>query len=305
MRSWMAVAAASALLAAPPAGKTPERLRVPFWIVGESGAATVQAKLNGDPAKVLRLQGPGDDLVVLLILDLAGDLSLVDPARHSLIESMPKALDRAGIALMSSQDGALKVLADPGTAHEKIGPIIEGLNIAGRAGLLDTVETAAQLGDSILGKAKVRVAVFYVTDSSIGNYREDYTNPVVNSGDARDLSRRFPEGIIKEKFQQLRARIAATQAPLFIVHLDHRNDQLNEAYQTGLLELATVTGGAAEFCRSVADIPATIEKTLATIAAMRSAEIEGAPAKTRQLHVELTAEGGELRYRNSFAAKGK
>jgi hypothetical protein len=245
------------------------------------------------------MAGPEDDLVLLIALDLAGDLSLADPARRALIEGLRKLPSNAYAGLLRAQDG-LRVLADPGPDREPAIAAIESLTVSGRAGLLDTVPTAMRLGDSILRKANVRVALFYLTDSNIANYREDFTNPVVNSSDSRDLSRRFSEGLVKEKISQLQAGLARSQTPLFIVHLDYRNDRLNEAYQTGLLALATATGGTAEFCRTVVDIPAAIEKTLDSIVSHYSIEVElsGKPAK--QTAVQLGTQAGGLRHRTRF-----
>ena len=95
------------------------------------------------------------------------------------------------------------------------------------------------------------------------------------------------------------------QTPLFIVHLNRQNDRLNEAYQTGLLELATATGGQAEFARSVADIPAAIERAFASIVSHQSVEVEVKSGKARQVDLELTAQGRELRYRTRLMLNGK
>jgi hypothetical protein len=301
---WCAAAVASAAFATPPSTVTPGRVHVPFWPEGTAKPETVQAKLNGEPARVLRLQGPGDDLFLILVLDLAGDLSLVDPAREALIASFPRLPPKTTIALMRAQDG-LRVVADPGTPLPQLTDSIRQLTISGRAGLLDTVQLAVQLGDSILAKARVRVAILYITDSNIANYREDYTNPVINSSDSGDMSRRFPEGLVKDKIQQIRTSLSGFQSPVFIVHLDYRSDRLNEAYQTGLLELATVSGGAAEFCRSASDIPESIGQMLDRVSSLHTAEVEAKPSKARQLDVELDAEGTQLRYRTHYRMKGK
>jgi hypothetical protein len=306
MRSiaWL-VPLAMAAWSAPPPERTradgPARLRIPTWT--ENGEALrpadVSANVDGSPVKIVRVTGPEDDLVLLVALDLAGDLSLVDPARQALIEGFRKLPANAYVGLLRAQDG-LRVLTDPGPDREPAIAAVESLTISGRAGLLDTVQTATRLGDAILRKADVRVAVFYLTDSNIANYREDFTNPVVNSSDSRDLSRRFSEGLVKEKISQVQAGLAQSQTPLFIVHLDYRNDRLNEAYQTGLLALATASGGSAEFCRTVVDIPAAIQKTLDSIVAHYSIEVElkGKPAK--QTAVELGSVGGGLRHRTRF-----
>jgi hypothetical protein len=201
------------------------------------------------------------------------------------------------VGLLRAQDG-LQVVLDPGTGAEKAAETLQQMPVSGFAGLLDSVEAASQLGDRILGAAKVRVAILYLTDSSINNYREDYTNPVVNQSDSRDMSRRFPEGLIREKIRQLVNKVRGSEAPLFIAHLEYRNDRLNEAYQTGLIELAAATGGTAEFCRSVADIPAVISGTVKRILGHQLAELElGSEAGSGPFEIVLQAEGTELRYR--------
>lgn len=283
------------------AAKTPEVsrriLRVPFWI-GE-GATLVQApvaKVNGGPAKVLQVLDSAGDLMVLLILDLAGDLAQVDPAREALITSVQALQENAWIGLMRSQDG-LTALLDPTAERAPVVDRIRELSISGRAGLLDTVETALGLADKIAAKSRVRLAVLYVSDSDIRNYRDDYTNPVINHSDSGDMSRRFPEGIVKEKIARLLARVSTYESPLFIVHLDYRSDTLNNAYQTGLLELANTTGGSAAFCRSNAEIPEAISAMFQTVASHRVAIIQPATGLRNQADIELEAEGNELKYR--------
>ena len=133
---------------------------------------------------------------------------------------------------------------------EQLAALVKGVDETGKAGLLTTVESAAAIGDSLLARTNVRVAVLYVTDSNIYNYREDFTNPVINSSDSRDLSRRFPDQLIREKIQKLSDSLAASETPLFFVHLNYFSDRINEAYQRGLLQLAEETGGIGAFCRS-------------------------------------------------------
>ncbi len=272
-------------------------VRIPFWVTdGGTAPDAPSAKLNGAPAKVLRVQGPGDDLIVLLVLDLAGDLAQVDPARNALAGLVSKLPANTWVALMRAQDG-LTVLQDPTADREKLAQTIRGLSISGRAGLLDTIETAASIGDRMIEKSRARVAVFYVTDSNITNYREDYANPVINSSDSRDMSRRFPEGLVKEKIRQLRARLIGRETPLFVVHLDYRSDTLNEAYQTGVLELATASGGSATFCRSNGEIPDAIGQMFQLIGSHRVAVVQSAALSVKQADVELAAEGCYLKYR--------
>jgi hypothetical protein len=300
----VAVLALVPLGAAPPrvSKAPPTTLRVPFWPeqAREAPPASLRATLNAKPANVARVLGPDSDLLLLTVLDLTGDLSLADPAREALVTEIERLPDRVEAGLLRAQDG-LTVLADPGSPRDALVNAVRALPINGFAGLLDTVETSLQLADRILAKASVRVAVLYITDSSIQNYRADYTNPVVNSSDSRDMSRRFPEGLVKEQTGKILARISRTRAPLFIVHLDYRNDRLNEAYQTGLIDLASATGGSAQYCRTSADIPGTIAAALARLLSHHSAEIQ-LPAKSGHgpFDVTLESEGLTLRHRTRF-----
>jgi len=289
--------------APPPPAKTDRAvLRVPYWLEGVA-APVVSAKLNGEPVKVSRLLGPADDLLVILVLDLAGDLSRVDPARDAVNQQLGTLPSNAMVSLLRAQDG-LRVLSDPTLDRAEIQGKIQELTISGRAGLLDTVENALAVGDAVLAKAKVRVAVLYVSDSLATNYREDFSNPVVNSSDSGDMSRRFPEALIKNRMQQILARVGRTQTPLFIVQLNYENDRLNEAYQTGLIQLANSTGGSAEFARTLSEIPVTISRTMERVLGHSSAELEFKRAKARQWEIELIAEGAGVRHRTRFLPGG-
>lgn len=297
------------LMAEPPAKNVrsgPQRMRVPAWTADAQAIAVenLTAKLNGSPAKVVHIQNGDSDLVVLLVLDLVGDLSLVDPARKAVITEIEKLPAKAYVGVLRAQDG-LKVLVDPTDDRVKTGEAVSQIAVGGRAGLLDTVELAARIGDSMLAKSRVRVALVYVTDSNVANYREDLTNPVVNSSDSRDMSRRFPEGLVKEKTTQVMAKVLRYQPPLFIVHVDYQNDRLNEAYRTGLLEMSTLTGGNAEFCRAMAEIPAAIARTFDAIRSHSSVELEWKPAKEKQVDILLSANGTQLRHRTRLLLKDK
>jgi hypothetical protein len=206
-------------------------------------------------------------------------------------------------ALLRAQDG-LRALVDPTPRRQDIQTALDSLPVSGKAGLLDTLETAAGIGAAIMDKSMVRVAVLYVTDSSIYNYQEDYTNPVINSSDSRDMSRVFPEGLIKDKISKLASNLSALSPPLFVVHLAYQSDRLNEAYQSGLMSLAAESGGASAFCRSMAEIPKSIEKIMRIVAGSYSAEIElpRKPLKSVQLNLEGDA---RLNYRTRFTFKEK
>ncbi len=290
--------------AAPAAGgaASPRGVFVPAW--PPNGAAltedSVTASIGGTSAPVLNVQGPDDDLVMLVVLDLAGDLSLVDAARNTMIAEFDEYPNNHYIGVLSAQDG-LRVLSEPTANRQQIANAIRSQQVGGRAGLLNTVETAAHLADSIGAKSGVRMAVLYITDSDIENYREDYTNPVVNSSDSRDLSRRFSDNLVKERVSRLVSGLTATQTPVFIVHLDYRTDPLNEAYQTGLLEVARATGGNAWFCRSLSGIPTEVREALDRAESLWSVRVGLPNTDVRQFDVTLAIPSqGLLEYRSRY-----
>jgi hypothetical protein len=248
--------------------------------------AAFKATLDGSPAKVLRVRGPKDDLVLLVVLDLTGDLTLIDSARPALVEKLGALPANNWVAVLKSQD-VLQVVQDPTPDREKTAAAIREYVATGKAGLLTTVESASAVGDSLLNRTNVRVAVLYVTDSNIYNYREDFTNPVINSSDSQDLSRRFPDQLIREKMQKLSDGLASSETPLYFVHLNYFSDPINEAYQRGLLQLAEETGGAGAFCRSRGEIPEAVEKIVSAATTHWSVAVELRSVKSRTATVDL------------------
>jgi len=298
------------LLLSIPLGASPPQqrqhvLRVPVWIDpgdADAAAATAKdfsAKVDGAAAPVLAARGPDDGLVILLVLDWTDDFALADSAREALIAEIGKLPDNARVALLRSQDG-LQVLLDPTGDRAALAEAIRAVPVSGKAGFLDTVEVAARVADSILAKAAVRVGLIYVTDSNIYNYREDFANPVINSSDPGDMSRRFPEGLVREKITKLQDKLAAFETPLFIVHLAYRNDRLNEAYQGGIKQLAELSGGTGAFCRSRAEIPNAIAGAFRSIASHYSVVLRVPERQSKILQVELANQDRRLTYRNRF-----
>jgi len=303
VRALLLILTAASLLGAPPrAGRGV--LRLPVWIQNGDGAAPLSAgdfrvKLDGQDARVLSVRGPADDLMVLLVLDLSEQLSLAEIAKDALAEALRGLPANAQVALLGAQDG-LRVLADPTTDRAALEELIRNYPVSGKAGLLDTVETAARLADSILAKAAVRLVLLYITDSNIHNYREDFINPVINYSDHHDLSRRFPEGLVREKISKLEAKLAALQTPLAFVHLDYRSDRLNEAYQSGLMRLAAAAGGSSVFCRARTDIPGAIADAFRTAVSHYSLDVEAPARPSRIVPVELDSGGRPASYRSRF-----
>ncbi len=295
---------ACALFALPAAQAQPIPLSIPAWIeTGPSAAVSkFEATLNGKPAEISAQLGPASDQMILVVMDVTGDPSLVDPARQALISEISKLPHNGWVGLLRAQDG-LHVLADPSANRA---PVIEGIRDlpnSGNPGLLETVLPALSLADALIQKAPVRVSVLYVTDSNIYRYREDYTNPVINQSDPHDLSRRFPEALIEEKISKLLDSTAALQAPLFVVHLHDRTDRLNRAYQNGLETLAEATGGRAELCRSVAEIPEAISATFARMSSGWRLTLRVPPKVHGAAQVRLSAHAGDEALRLSWRSR--
>lgn len=286
------------------------QIRVPVWVDGtpvvdSAGIKDFTARLGGASSRVLSVEGPADDLIVMVVLDVTGDLAYVTPAKEALVSAARELAPNAWVALLRAQDG-LRVLLDPTADRDALARAVESVPVSGKAGLLDTVENAELVADSVLAKAGVRLAVLYISDSDIENYREDFTNPVINRSDSRDLSRRFPEVLVQEKISKLEAALAGRQTPLFIVHLRYYGNRLNEAYRSGLARLAQVTGGAGTFCRSDAEIPNAVAGAIRSIASYYSLTVAVPERRADTLQVQIEHGGGRtLNYRTRFVLKEK
>ncbi|HVX64994.1 MAG TPA: hypothetical protein VHA11_00255 [Bryobacteraceae bacterium] len=301
-RAGLLLLAVGVALCAPP----PERsnlLHVPVWATSRESApldkASLSAKVNGAPAAVEAVHGPSDDLVLLLTLDLTDDLSLAGLAKDALVSSLDALPSNANVAVLRAQDG-LSVLLDPTADRARAGETVRDLPVSGKAGLLDTIATSVRVADSILDKAAVRVAVVYITDSSIQNYREDFINPVINSSDEHDMSRRFPGALIREKISKLEGKLAPYEAPVFIVHIAYRADSLNDAYQTGLLQLIPSWGGSSALCRSRAEVSENIVGAFRAAQSHYSVVLRLPERRAKTLQVQLDAPHHSLSYRNRF-----
>jgi len=197
------------------------------------------------------------------------------------------------------------VLSDPSTDREAIASQIEQQTLSGKTGLLATIDSIGAIADAMMKKSTVRLAILYVTDGDVKNYREDFANPVINSSDAHDLSRRFPETLIQEKIAKLNDRLTVQQTPLFIVELNQRTDRLNEAYQNGLKELAETTGGMAFFSRSTTEIPQAISQSFSTVTGLYSLTLAVPDhVSTRpQIHLNTTEDQHTLSYRTHIVLR--
>jgi hypothetical protein len=300
-----------ALLAVP--ALTPLRAQtvsvsIPAWVEANNCTLPLkfEAALNGKTVPVTAQLGPGSDQVILVVLDLTGDLTLIEAAKQALMAEISKLPQNAWVGLLRVQDG-LHVLADPGPDRQPLLEAIRSLSNSNEPGLLETVQSALSLADGLMRKSPVRVSVLYITDGSIYSYREDYTNPVINASDPHDLSRRFPEELITDKISKLVEDSGSLQAPLFVVHLNYRRDRLNLAYQNGLGTLAEGTGGRSDVCRSVAEIPEAISSIFARISSAWRLTL-ALPGKIHYnvlIHLSAPCGDGDLRisWRTHFRPK--
>lgn len=258
------------------------------------------AKIDGNPAKVLHVRGPADDAIVMLVLDLSGEPTLIDAAREALIEEIAKLAPNHWVGVMKAQD-SLQALVDPTADREKVNAAIRDYAASGKAGLLTTVESVARLGNRLMDHSGVPVSILYVTDSNIYNYREDYTNPVINSSDSRDLSRRFSDQLVKDKMQTISDRLAKLETPFYAVQLNYLADPINEAYRQGVLRLAVESGGEGAFCRSRGEIATAVEKVMKSASQHWSVVVELKTEKMRSVLVNLRNGDREVQNRERFA----
>jgi hypothetical protein len=284
----------------------PARVRIPVWLdgAGPAAASDFRASIGGAASGVLGVKGPGDDLLLILALDITQDLTQATLAKEALSAEIRGLPARTVVTVVRAQD-SLKVLAAPQTGREAAVEAVQSLNISGKAGLLDTVEFLGRTGDAVLARSAVRAAVLYVTDSDIQNYRENFTNPSVNSSDTRDLSRKFPQTLIQERITKLSARLARQQTPLFVVHLVYRADQMNQAYQSGLQELAELTAGRIVFCRSAAEVSGAVRQTMDAIENHYSLTLALPPGARNPLEVQIASAGAKVAVYRTRLSRGK
>ena len=121
----------------------------------------VQATVLGStaPAEIVRLATPDQDLILMLVLDLAGDVSMAHRAKDALAVEMEQLPSTVHVALLRAQDD-LRVILDPTRDREAVQTAIRSTPVSGRAALLNTVETAATLGDAVLAKSDVTALAF-------------------------------------------------------------------------------------------------------------------------------------------------
>jgi hypothetical protein len=285
--------AALLLIGFAPAWGAGRTIKIPAWVSDPSGKLLLEAPptgfeawLDAEPAPIRNVQTPDGNLVLLLVTDVVGDLIRIEAARKAIVDSFGGFGPKQYTALLQAQDG-LQVVQDPTTDREAFSEKLLSLPVSGLPGLLESLPDAVAIGDSMLAASQVRVAILYVTDGSIYEYRGDYTNPVINPSDHSDLSRRFRDRLVQERIQRTLDSLAKAWTPVFFLHLENRQDDLNVVYQNGLSQFASTTGGQALFCNSVAQIPAFLNQLVERISGLYTLTIETPAALTGRLGLRI------------------
>ncbi len=278
------------------AGLGAEAVRIPVW--SEASARDLEVTLDGRPIGVEAIQSADDHLILLVVLDMVRYQDRYDAVREVLVQKLRKLGPKYFAGVLTAQDG-LAVQLDPIRSRKKLSEKLESLDVRGVPGLLDVVEQASEIADRTLVAAPVRLAVLFVTDGRIEDYRGDYTVPVVNPSDSGDLSRRFGNQLIQARIRHAVDTLGSAQAPLFFLHVARRYDDQNEVYQNGISEFARITGGTALFAQAVQQIPALLESLLDEIAGHAVLTID-APC-TGRLRIEVRGPQGAARSKESIA----
>ncbi|MFN0107554.1 MAG: hypothetical protein ACKVZH_01775, partial [Blastocatellia bacterium] len=263
-----------------------------FWLDGNRQAFKVFVEEKDAPIK--SIQTPKSSTILLVVFDTVADLARVDQARMALIESIKTIGQNYWIGLLRAQDG-LSVIQEPTADRKLLADKIQTIQVSGKAGLLDTLEPVSKLAAGMMQKASVRVAVLYVTDSGIANYRADYLNPVVNSSDSGDLSRRFSDRAVQEQMSRQSAALGEFTAPIFVLHLSYRTDSMNLAYQSGLERIASASGGLTLFSRATDDVESLLKTMLTRIQSSYVLGVDHPTAKrdTVKLRIEAQKADGQ------------
>ncbi|MDX2044850.1 MAG: hypothetical protein SF097_26800 [Acidobacteriota bacterium] len=257
-----------------------------FWLDGNRQAFKVFVEEKESPLK--SFQTPKSSTILLIVFDTVADLARVDQARTALNEAIKTLGQNYWVGLLKAQDG-LSVIQEPTADRKVLVDKIQAIQVNGKAGLLDTLEPVSKLAAGMMQKANVRVAVLYVTDSGIANYRADYLNPVVNSSDSGDLSRRFSDRAIQEQMSRQSDALGEFTAPIFVLHLSYRTDSMNLAYQSGLERIALASGGVTLFSRTVDDVESLLKILLARIQSSYVLGVDQPSAKRRTIKLRVEA----------------
>jgi len=276
------------------ANRSPAHFKVPVWV--HRGDAGFQTNLKAedfrlfkgkDSLKIASFQSPGSPTLLFAVFDTVGETATINQARSALRQELVKLGAQYWVGLISAQE-QLTVVQDPTPDREVVLGKIETLTQIGKAGLLESIVPIADFTTGILLRSNVRVAVIFITDSDIGNYRADYLNPPVNASDSRDLSRRFAGRALQEKISRILTTLDRFQAPIFIVHIDPGRDPLNKSYQNGLKQFAEAVGGQLFLSKTMGDIPAVVQEAFQWVQSFYVLGVEVPWTKSGSIKVQIS-----------------
>lgn len=278
------------------------QFKLPLWLGGPSqeveaslSVSDLKVTAGKSPVMVSALKGPESPALLFVAFDTVGDIANINQARQTVVEEINALTAQFWVGLISAQE-QMQVLQEPTADRSLLQQRLEELTQIGKAGLLESIQPIAELATGVLLNSEVRVAVIFVTDSDIGNYRADYLNPPVNASDSRDLSRRFAGRALQEKISRMAGLMARTQVPVFIVHIDPGLDPLNRSYHNGLKQLAEGTGGQCLLSKTSGDIPLSIHEAFQWAKSFYLAEFSMENEKSGYLRIQIApvvAEAGK------------
>lgn len=281
-------------LAAKKGTKDSASFRLPVWIQTNGnplpqGLSANEFQINHGKLLIepTSLQGPKSPMMLFVALDAVGDVANITEARDAVIHEIHELGSQYWVGLISANE-QVTVIQEPTPSRDLFSEKIEQLSQIGKAGLLDTLLPVADLATSVLLKSDVRVAVIFITDSDIGNYKTDYLNAPVNASDSLDLSRRFAGRALQEKITRMSKAISKFQVPILVVHIAPGQDPLNRAYQNGLKQLAEIGGGKCLLSKSVGDIASTIHEAFEWAQSFYLLGFRITAAKGRYADIEIT-----------------
>jgi len=284
-------------------------LRVPYWVRSVRGDPIpavdrrgLLVEVNGRKTEPELMLGPGSALFLLIALDLTGDTSVASDSQNALASEIRKLDANTYVAVFNCQD-ELRVLQEPIRNPDQSAKTIQSVTATGKPGLLTSIEQIESIADAMLARSAVRVGVLFISDADVQTYRRDLTNPVINSSDSNDISRRFPEQLVQDTMAAFSSRMASAMAPLEIVQLNDLDDRWNEAYHDGLRTIASGTYGELRFCATRASIPQTVTEAVAHLVEHYSLRIL-VPSQDDSVTVSMFAvPEGQMRltYRSRFS----
>ncbi len=268
--------------------------RLPIWI--HTNGNPLPRDLSANEFKInhgkliiepISLRGPRSPTMLFVALDAVGDVANITEARNAVIHEIHELGSQYWVGLISANE-QITVIQEPTSSRDLFSEKLEQLSQIGKAGLLDTLLPVADLAASVLLKSDVRVAVIFITDSDIGNYKTDYLNAPVNASDSRDLSRRFAGRALQEKITRMSKAISKFQVPILVVHIAPGEDPLNRAYQNGLKQLAEIGGGKCLLSKSIGDIASTIHEAFEWAQSFYLLGFRLSATKGRYADIEIT-----------------